>query len=450
MPGSLTDLTGLRVSAEDFLTAVLATAAQPIWVVDPEDLIRFANPAAIAALGFESADELLGCRSHETIHYRHPDGTHFPAADCPMLLPRTTGETVASDLDWFFRRDGSMFAVSYVSAPIEMQDGRGAVVAFADIEDRLRADQVLREHDAVLAAELDALRRMATLAAEGAPSAEVFAAVAREVAQVLDLPLVAIFRYEADGAITVIGAAGDHPHRLQPGTRWPPDAQSMSAAVLRTGRPLRIDDLAQVPDPIAVAGAGGIGTRSAAGAPIIVDGGVWGMMAASPAGDEPLPERIEDRLANFTTLVATAISNSEAREDLRRLADEQAALRRVATLVAEAVSPSELFGAVAEEVGSLLGADFAGMIRYENDGTVTPAATWAAAGRHPPVPDSWTTEAGDPATQVFETRRPARIDDWADVPGPIAAFVRKSWGSARRSAARLSSRGACGAHWPST
>ena len=151
MPDSLTDLAGLSVSAEDFLAAVLETAAQPIWVVDLDDVIRFANPAAIDALGYDSADELFGRDSHETIHYKHPDGTPYPAADCPMLLPRATGETVASDLDWFVRRDGSMFPVSYVSVPIEMQEGRGAVVAFTDIEHRLRAERVLREHDAILA-----------------------------------------------------------------------------------------------------------------------------------------------------------------------------------------------------------------------------------------------------------------------------------------------------------
>ena len=58
-----------------------------------------------------------------------------------MLLPRTTGETVRSELDWFFRRDGSMFPVSYVSAPIHLPEGRGAVVAFTDIEERRRAEQ---------------------------------------------------------------------------------------------------------------------------------------------------------------------------------------------------------------------------------------------------------------------------------------------------------------------
>jgi PAS domain S-box-containing protein len=140
LPDSLIDLAGLNIGAEDFLAAVLETAAQPIWVVDPDGVIRFANPAAIAALGYDYAVELLGRPSHETIHYRHPDGTPYPGADCPMLLPRASGETVASELDWFFRRDGSMLPVSYVSVPIQMPEGRGAVVAFTDIEDRLRAD----------------------------------------------------------------------------------------------------------------------------------------------------------------------------------------------------------------------------------------------------------------------------------------------------------------------
>src|SRR3954468_7686110 len=153
MSGSFTELGGWKIGVDDFLAAVLQTVAQPVWVVDPEGLIRFANPAAVTALGYASADELLGRQSHETIHYRHPDGSPYPAAECPMLLPRTTGETVARDLDWFFRRDGSMFPVSYVSVPIEMPEGRGAVVAFTDAEDRVREERLRREHEAILAAQ---------------------------------------------------------------------------------------------------------------------------------------------------------------------------------------------------------------------------------------------------------------------------------------------------------
>ncbi|MCW3065001.1 MAG: sensor kinase [Solirubrobacterales bacterium] len=424
MPESLIDLAGLRVGAEAFLAAVLKAAAQPIWVVDPDGLIRFANPAAIAALGYDRADQLFGRDRHETIHYRHPDGTPYPAGDCPMTLPGAARETVSSDLDWFVRRDGSMFPVSYVSVPIEMPGGRGAVVAFADVEDRLRAERALREHDAVLGAQQAALRRVATLVAGGAASAEVFAAIAKEVGHVIGLPLIAVWRYESDGATaTVIGAWGERPHPFQSGSRWPLDGPTICAQVLKTGRPARIDDFAELPGTIADA-ARNTGIRACAGAPIVVDGHVWGVMSADSTAREPLPDDTEDRLAEFTELVATAISNAASREQLARLADEQAALRRVATLVAQGVPPSELFGAVTEEVGRLLRADLAGMIRYEPEDMVAPVAAWAAVGEHPELPNRWPTESGDPATLVAKTRRAVRIDHWDVVPGPLAAFIR--------------------------
>ena len=351
MPQSLIDLTDLRVGAEEFLAAVLGATEQPIWVVDPEGVIRFANPAAISALGYDRVDELLGSQSHETIHHHHPDGTPYPAADCPMLLPRATGETVSRDLDWFFRRDGSMFPVSYVSAPIEMHDGRGAVVAFTDIEDRVRAEQRLREHDAALAAQQASLRRVATLVAGGAVSEDVFAAIAREVGNVTGVPLVAIWRYEPDDTATVVGVWSDRPHRFQPGTRWPLDGPTITAQVLKTRRPVRIDDWAEVPGAIADA-ARDAGITAAAGVPIVVDGEVWGAMSIDSMDGAPMPDDVEDRLLEFTELVAAAFATTARQEELARLADEQAALRRVATLVAQGVPAGELFAVVTEEVGT--------------------------------------------------------------------------------------------------
>jgi PAS domain S-box-containing protein len=142
-----TELTDWNVEAQPFLKSILDGVAQPVWVVDHEGLIRFANPAALAALGYDDLAELEGKPSHETIHYKYPDGSHFPVEECPMLLPRTTGKTIHSDEDWFFRRDGTMFPVSYWSAPIETPQGRGAVVAFSDIEEQRKAEQALRERD---------------------------------------------------------------------------------------------------------------------------------------------------------------------------------------------------------------------------------------------------------------------------------------------------------------
>ena len=315
MPERLTDLAGLSISAEDFLRAVLETAARPIWVVDREGVIQFANPAAVDALGYDSADELIGRDSHATIHYKHPDGSPYPAAHCPMLLPRTTGETVARDLEWFVRRDGSLFPVSFVSAPLEIEDGRGAVVAFTDIEDRLRTERVLREHDAILAKERDSLRRVATLVAGGAASPEVFAAIAREVAQVLGMALVIIWRTAADRPATVLGAWGDRPHAFGAGSTWPVEQATADAMLPEVGRPARVEDFGAVAGaiPAALCDAG---TRAGTGAAIVVDGEFWGVMGAAVADGVPLPAQIEDRLAEFTELLAAAISNAQARTDL--------------------------------------------------------------------------------------------------------------------------------------
>src|SRR3954454_17484475 len=158
MPDSPIDLAGLGVGAQEFLATVLETSGQPLWVVDHEGLIRFANPAAVAALGYDRPDDLVGRKSHETIHYRHRDGTPFPAEQCLLLRPLATGERVTCELDWFVRRDGSMFPVSFVSVPLEMEGGRGAVVTFSDIEDHLRILEAPGEPDARLTAQYTALR----------------------------------------------------------------------------------------------------------------------------------------------------------------------------------------------------------------------------------------------------------------------------------------------------
>ena len=420
-PHSLTDLAGLRIRAEDLLAAVSEAAAQPVWVVDPDDVIRFANPAAITALGYDSADELLGRHRHETIHYKHPGGTPYPPADCPMQLPRTMGQTVARDLDWFFRRDGSKFPVSYVSLPIELPEGRGAVVAFADIEDRMRAERVPRGRDAVLGAREDSLRRIAALVAGGAASVDVFAAIAREVAHVVDLPLVLVWRFDPGKTTgTVIGEWSEIPHSWQAGTSWPLDGPGLAVQMLKTGRPARIDDYSELPGTIAAAGRESR-LRGSAGAPIIVDGDMWGWMAAADSR-AALPDQIEDRLAEFTELVATAISNTESRAALGRLAEEQAALRRVATLVASGTRPEEVFAAVANEVGRLLPVDFANVCRYESDGTITFVAS---AWERVPVGSRWPLGELNLATLVLETGAPARLDDYADATGPLAEDIRE-------------------------
>src|SRR5207237_7562884 len=98
---------------------------------------------------------------------------------------------------------------------------------------------------------------------------------------------------------------------------------------------------------------------------IVVDGRPWGAISVSSA-EEPLPSDTEERLEKFTELLATAIANAESSEALARLAEEQAALRRVATLVARGLRPAEVFSAVSKEVGRLFGAG-AAVLRVEHE-----------------------------------------------------------------------------------
>src|SRR5262249_59642636 len=105
------------------------------------------------------------------------------------------------------------------------------------------------------------------------------------------------------------------------------------------------------------------------GARMVVGGGVGGRAAGGGQHrDEPLPADTEVRLTDFTELVATAISNAEARDGERMLGEEQAALRRVATLVARAAPSTEIFDTVAIEVGKLFDTDITVVGRDDGDG----------------------------------------------------------------------------------
>jgi GAF domain-containing protein len=282
-----------------------------------------------------------------------------------------------------------------------------------------------------LAEEQAALRRIATLVARGVPPEDVFAAVTEEVRQLLPVGSAAMGRYDPDGMFTTVAAWSTGVAAFPVGRRWKPEGKNVMTIVFETGRPARLDNFADASGPVGVA-ARDAGYRSAVGTPIVVEGRLWGVMTAASSAEQPLPPDTEVRLASFTELVATAIANAESRAALARLAEEQAALRRVATLVARGVPPEEVFAAVTEEVGRLLGMDLAGMARYDSDDTATVVATWAGegghGGAHPLVPGPWPLEGDDLASMIWRTGRPVRIDDYEGIPGPIAAFVRDELG----------------------
>ena len=123
-----------------------------------------------------------------------------------------------------------------------------------------------------------------------------------------------------------------------------------------------------------------VGIRSTVAVPIVVAGRMWGAMVVS-ATESALPADTEVRLTDFTELLATAIANSEAQEEVTRLAEEQAALRRVATLVAHDVAPDELFRAVRGRSAGCSAPTWRASPRYDPDDVVTHFSAWSTAAR---------------------------------------------------------------------
>ena len=307
-----TALAGWNVEAQPFLKSILDGVAQPVWVVDHDGFIRYANPAALSALGYDALSELEGKPSHETIHYRHPDGSDFPVEECPMLLPRKTGETIHSDEDWFFRRDGSMFPVSFWSAPIESPAGRGAVVAFTDIEEQRVIEQVLRERDSIL----------------------------ETVAQpVFVTDHEGLIRYANPAAVEALGfgdlseLAGQSGHRLVHYKR--PDGSPFPIEECQFTRPGRLDEPAQVGEDWFVRKDGSMVPLAYTASPIAAPVGIGTVIAFTDVRERREAERAarerdvaearaaEARAAQRRTIEAADAARRRVRRDLHDGAQQQ-------------------------------------------------------------------------------------------------------------------------------
>jgi GAF domain-containing protein len=277
-----------------------------------------------------------------------------------------------------------------------------------------------------LADEQAALRRVATLVAQGASPPEVFAAVTEEVGWLLPVDFASMARYEPGDTVVAIGAWGHTVDRFPVGSRWPLEGKNVTTEVAKTGRPIRIDRYDETSGMIGASGRDS-GFRAVVGTPIVVEGRLWGVISVgSTRAEPPLPAGTEARLAQFTELLATAIANAENRAELARLAEEQAALRRVATLVAQGASPPDVFAAVTEEVGRLLPVDMALMGCYEPDDTIVALGAWGAPVAGFAVGTRWSLEGKNVSTEVAKTGRPSRIDRYDDASGGIGDVGRKS------------------------
>ena len=276
------------------------------------------------------------------------------------------------------------------------------LAAFTELIATTIANTQARQELSAIAAEQAALRRVAMLVARGEPPPVIFGAVAREVGQLLPADFTLIGRYE-DGLVTGVAGWSSDDDPVPVLERVCFRGRNVTELIFTTGRPQDV-----IPS---------------VGAPINVEGRLWGAMVAASTRGRTLPPDTLERLAGFTELVATALANAEARQELRRVADEQAALRRVATLVAQGASSSALFQAVVMETGRLLGADASVLTRYDYDGFLTRVGRWSRPGIGLPTAERSPLGGRNVTTMVFDTGQAARLDNYDDDPGDAAVWV---------------------------
>ena len=138
----------------DKLSQLLESTGEGIFGIDMYGLCTFINRAGAEQLGWQS-HEVLGRNMHDLAHHTHVDGAqcgeHYPEHLCPIFNAFRQGLPCRIDTEYFWRQNGTPFAVEYSSYPIMQGDVvQGAVVTFVDISARREAEDALKQAHAVL------------------------------------------------------------------------------------------------------------------------------------------------------------------------------------------------------------------------------------------------------------------------------------------------------------
>jgi PAS domain S-box-containing protein len=259
------------------------------------------NPAVERHLGYTEPEAL----ARPYLEFVHPDDRERSEAETLRLRG---GETILAFENRLVCKDGSYRWIEWTSTPA-LEEGLLYGVG-RDVTERRQAESELRR----LAGEQAALRRVATLVARGASPAGVFSAVAEEVERLLDAQATTIGRLEPDGMMVIVASSGTASDEAPVGSRVALESELALTTVVRTARSARVDDGTRASE-FADRRAQRLGIRCTVAVPIMVEGSLWGSIAAGTEREQ-FPADAEQRMAEFTELLATAIANADSRSEL--------------------------------------------------------------------------------------------------------------------------------------
>jgi PAS domain S-box-containing protein len=309
------------VANEERLRSVVHSMAEGLIVRDADGVITDCNAAAEQILG-RSRRELRGHRPEAVLEgVVDTDGATVAPEQLLGEGALRSGAAEAGFVAGVRQPGGEQRWVAIGSAPVLGLSGRpqGVVTTLADITERRAAEQRLVDSERatrVLADEQAALRCIATLVAAEATPGAVLERVTEEVGSLLGVPSASLVRYGADRRATAVATfTAPGTEGFPRGTTMDLDGDTVVARVYRSGHTERVDSYE---------GAGGalahrlrsLGFRSSVAAPVTVGGRLWGALVASTREPEGLADDAERRLWDFAELVAQALANAAARDEL--------------------------------------------------------------------------------------------------------------------------------------
>ena len=290
-----------------------ALTVDAVVLTDSEDDAEFATAVRSMRLGL---GEALAGRAWQT---SQPAWIPDLAADAsfPPLPPRQREEPRGT-LAFPIISNGEVILILQVSSDDPTAPDPGTLEVLESTFQNVLQFAERREAEAAerrLAAEQAALRRVATLIAEGAEPESVFQAVTSEVGNLFDAQTANMVQYRPDGTSAVLlGGWTADVAALAPGTILEMDGEAAISQIRQTGLPVRIDDYTRLSGDLA-AQVRELGARAAVAAPIMVQGYLWGAMIVI-SNEGPFAPGTETRIAEFTDLVALALSSTDAYSQL--------------------------------------------------------------------------------------------------------------------------------------
>jgi signal transduction histidine kinase len=275
-----------------------------------------------------------------------------------------------------------------------------------------------------VADEQAALRRIATLVAAGATEADLAAAVSFEAGGLFNAQSASVLRWDGD-TIRVIGDWRADEDERRAGAVLSYGGDTLTARVVETAAPARVDSVEDLKTAFARQRWADLGFKASIGAPIVIDRAVWGVVAVSRTEPLPFAEGDESRLCDFSTLVAQAIVNAEARSEATTLVAEQSSLRQIATLVAGGKPPAEVFSAVTAEVATLFGADTVTLLQWQGvHDELAVIAVWCAPEATPVQSRSlYHPDPNGPTLRMLETGVVCNGVESSSERGPVSVIA---------------------------